>query len=44
MLLEVLHLLEHRRAGRCEASDAADDDAAVLALGVGVDGIDGERH
>ena len=40
VLLEVLHLLEHRRAGRREPADAADDHPAVLALGMGVDRID----
>ena len=38
LALEVLHLLEHRRAGDVE--HAADDDPARLSLGVGVDAVD----
>ena len=38
LALEVLHLLEHRRAGDVE--HAAHDDAARLSLRVGVDAVD----
>jgi hypothetical protein len=44
VLLEVLHLLEHRRAGRSQPARSTDDDAAVLAFCVRVDGADRKRH
>ena len=44
MLLEVLHLLEHRLAGSREHPDPTHDDTTVLALGMRIDSINGERH